>query len=196
MTSSGCRLLHCLVVEDERILLDLLGSVVESFNEINTVFKAQTVAAAEAISREHQLDLALLDLQLPDGEGSALGRDLVVRHAGIQLIVLSGAAEQFICPIDLQPAVKAVIDKANAFASLRNSLNSILQPAEQQLTRRQQEIYNLIGTGQSTKEIAELIGCSVATVETHRKAIASTLGMSGAELIRVATLFTQRQGIQ
>ncbi|EAQ68191.1 MULTISPECIES: response regulator [unclassified Synechococcus] len=188
--------MHCLVVEDERILLDLLGSVVESFSEISTVFKAQTIAAAEMISHGHGLDLALLDLQLPDGQGGDLARHLVERHTGIQLIVLSGAAEQFACPAELEPAVKAVINKASAFASLRQSLNAILQPAEQQLTQRQQEIYTLIGAGRSTKEIARQLGCSVATVETHRKAIARTLGLSGAELVKAAALATQRQAIQ
>jgi len=95
-------------VEDERILLDLLGSVVESFSEINTLFKAQTIAAAETISHDHDLDLALLDLQLPDGKGGDLARHLVERHAGIQLIVLSGAAEQFACPAELQPSTRPV----------------------------------------------------------------------------------------
>jgi len=75
-------------------------------------------------------------------------------------------------------------------------LNAILQPAEQQLTQRQQEIYTLIGAGRSTKEIARQLGCAVATVETHRKAIARTLGLSGAELVKAAALATQRQAIQ
>ena len=56
------------------------------------------------------------------------------------------------------------------------------------LTPRQRQIYALIGQGLSNKEIAKATDLSLATVETHRKAIAQKLGISGAELIRQAAL--------
>jgi two-component system nitrate/nitrite response regulator NarL len=56
------------------------------------------------------------------------------------------------------------------------------------LTNRQQQIYALIGQGLSNKQIAKAADLSVATVETHRKQIAQKLGVSGAELVRQASL--------
>jgi DNA-binding NarL/FixJ family response regulator len=56
------------------------------------------------------------------------------------------------------------------------------------LTPRQRQIFSLIGQGHTNKDIARLTGLSVATVETHRKAIARRLGRSGAELVRMAAL--------
>ena len=50
------------------------------------------------------------------------------------------------------------------------------------------EIYGLIGQGLSNKEIARTTALTVATVETHRKAIAQKLGVSGSELVRQASL--------
>jgi len=56
------------------------------------------------------------------------------------------------------------------------------------LTPRQRQIFSLIGQGLSNKAIAHATGLAVATVETHRKAIARRLNCSGAELVRRATL--------
>ena len=177
--------MHCLVVEDQTILLDLLGSVVESFPEVEQVTKADCISTALASSKELPLDLAILDLRLPDGDGCDLGQLLVEQHPNLQLIVLSGAAQDFVCPPALQSSVRAVIDKTDAFEALRHRLTTLIKPAHLGLTARQKEIYDLIGEGKSSKEIAKLLGSALSTVETHRKAISQQLNLSGAELIFV-----------
>ncbi|WP_438983026.1 response regulator transcription factor, partial [Vulcanococcus sp.] len=75
-----------------------------------------------------------------------------------------------------------------AFSQLQAVLERCLPRCNEPLTPRQQEIYGLIGQGLSNKEIAKATELSIATVETHRKAIAQKLGMSGAELVRQASL--------
>ena len=42
--------MHCLVVEDQQILLDLLATIVDAFSEISTVSKATTCAQAITVS--------------------------------------------------------------------------------------------------------------------------------------------------
>jgi response regulator of citrate/malate metabolism len=83
--------LHCLVVEDQQILLDLLATIVDAFSEITTVSKATTCEQAIVISKDMPVDLAILDLHLPDGDGSELGLRLVQSNPSIQLVVLTGA---------------------------------------------------------------------------------------------------------
>ena len=61
--------MHCLVVEDQQILLDLLATIVDAFSEITTVSKATTCEQAIVISKDMPVDLAILDLHLPDGDG-------------------------------------------------------------------------------------------------------------------------------
>ena len=58
----------------------------------------------------------------------------------------------------------------------------LLQPREQRLLRE-------LGCGLLNKEIAARLELSVATVETYRKQVAAKLGISGAELVRLATLY-------
>ena len=193
IAGSGMR---CLVVEDQTILLDLLASVVESFPEITEVFKADCIIKAEAQASTTPLDLGILDLHLPDGEGSKLATHLLELNPQIQLIILSGAAQEFLCPPELRHAIRGVIDKTDAFTALRHCLVTLIQPAHEALTERQKQIYTLIGKGKTTKEIAQLLGSAPSTVETHRKAIAQRLNLSGAELIRDAALHQHLQSIE
>lgn len=55
------------------------------------------------------------------------------------------------------------------------------------LTHRQRQVLTLIGKGKSTKEIAQLLGVSVKTVETHRARLMQALGLYGTNaLMRTA----------
>ncbi|MGQ0699751.1 MAG: response regulator [Panacagrimonas sp.] len=55
------------------------------------------------------------------------------------------------------------------------------------LTNRQRQVLTLIGKGKSTKEIAQLLGIGVKTVETHRARLMEALGLYGTNaLMRVA----------
>jgi len=188
--------MNCLVIDDQTIFLDLLASLVEGFPEIETVIKADRMQAALAMSQQQTLDLAIVDLILPDGDGVELASQLVEQHPNIQLVILSGCAQEFICPRQLSQSIKAVIDKADAFEALRNCLTKIINPVHQTMTERQKEIYALIGQGKSNKDIAQTLGTTISTIESHRKAIAKHMKLSGAELIRAATLNQQLQNIQ
>ena len=178
-------------MEDQQILLDLLATIVDVFSEISTVSKATSCAQAMSISQNCTIDLAILDLHLPDGDGNELGQRLVQSNPSIQLIVLTGAPEDFQSSRELRESIHALIDKRNSFDALHHSLSTILQPAHRRLTPRQSEIFELIGAGKSTKDIARILNSATSTIESHRKAIAQKLNLSGAELIREASLMRQ-----
>jgi DNA-binding CsgD family transcriptional regulator len=55
------------------------------------------------------------------------------------------------------------------------------------LTTREKQVLNIIGKGRTTKQIAEELGLSAATVGNHRKHICKKLGLhSTAELVAFA----------
>ena len=62
-------------------MLDLLATIVDAFSEITTVSKATTYEQAIVISKDMPVDLAILDLHLPDGDGSELGQGLRLEAA-------------------------------------------------------------------------------------------------------------------
>ena len=100
-----------------------------SFNEISAVFKADSIEAANNICDDHKLDLAILDIYLPDGHCLDLAQHLVSQHQNIKIIILSGAAQEFVCPKSLKEAIYGIINKTDAFDALRHCLNAIVKPA-------------------------------------------------------------------
>jgi len=117
-------------------------------------------------------------------------------------VVLSGFTAERRIPPELQAACLAFIDKANAWSELQAVLQDWLQdqsaaapldPVLQQrdwecLAPREKRLLLELGRGRVNKELAQVLGLSISSVETYRKTIAGKLGVSGPELVRLAVL--------
>ncbi len=69
----------------------------------------------------------------------------------------------------------------HVLSDLLSSMNSSLQNLQYPLTPTETKVVNCIKTGQTSKEIALLLGCSERTVEGHRSAIRRKLGLKKGE---------------
>ena len=194
-----------LLVEDQKMFLQLLEGILRSIRGLEVVATCQTANEGIELCQRHLPDLLILDLQLPDGNGVAVARQLMVSKPDAKIIVLSGHANTFICPPDLQPAMHAIIDKTKAYSVLQEQINLFLDARGikrvksddaklEELTEREQEIFEMIGKGRTNREIAKHFGLSEHTVKTHRKRIATKLNLRGAALIHKATLATRPAG--
>ena len=115
-----------------------------------------------------------------------------------RVVVVSGQASDFVCPDWLNDNMQAVISKNDAFESLRRELDEIAGTASPAadgddiswslatLTVREAEVFRLLGEGISSRGMADRLGLSEHTVQTHRKRIAAKLGTTGDELTRRA----------
>lgn len=178
----------------------LVGGLLRSSCGLEIVEAATTVAEGTAAIDRHHPSLVILDLDLPDGPGIAVARHLRNAVPGARVLVLSAQAGQFVCPDDLQPMMLAVVDKTQAWDVLLAQVAGYVErlgsgpgavgTPEQlaSLTGREREVLRRLGLGDATKAIARELGLSVSTVETYRRHIAAKLGVSGAELIRLAVL--------
>ena len=200
--------LRCVVVEDQVMFLQLLVAMLRGHEGLDVVGTALTVAEGRAICVQHCPDVLILDLALPDGRGLEVAAALQEVAPTARVIVLSGEASSFVCPSSLQPMLHAVVDKTRAYGTLSLEIAEIVRqrraeagetdgaavvegwwPASaRRLTQREEEIFSLIGRGQSNREIAGQLHLSQRTVETHRKNIVAKLGVSGPELVRLAAL--------
>jgi DNA-binding NarL/FixJ family response regulator len=162
------------------------------------VATARTKAEGIAACEKHRPDLLVLDLALPDGEGVAVARQLAKLNPSAKTLILSGEASTFVCPADLQPQVHAVLDKTQAFDALAEEIKTLVPRTRDtaaaarggdiraELSAREHDVFVLIGRGLLSKEIADTLGISTHTVQSHRKNIAEKLGTSGAELMQRA----------
>jgi DNA-binding NarL/FixJ family response regulator len=192
-------LLSCVVVEDQAMFLEMLGSMLSLRGGLRVVDRVRSVAEGEASCRKHRPDLLILDLTLGDGDGLDVARACIEANPNGQVIIVTGNANDFVCPAWLNDTLKAVISKNETFQSLRDELDSLLGavrpiavPASRQpasgvpLTAREAEIFTLIGQGLTSREIGERLHISEHTVQTHRKRAAAKLGTQGDELVRIA----------
>ena len=198
--------LKVLLVEDQKMFLQLLESILGNVPQLDVVGSCSTTSDGVAQCEKYRPDLLILDLQLPDGNGLAVARQLLISNPSAKVIILSGHANTFVCPPDLQSGLAAIIDKTRAYSVLQEQINLLLEAKgllkgkaakspETELTERELEIFTMIGKGKTNREIAQHFGLSEHTVKTHRKRIATKLNMRGAALIHRATLASRKQGV-
>jgi DNA-binding NarL/FixJ family response regulator len=194
------RELTCVVVEDQGLFLEMLGEMLNMRGGLRVLAGAHTVAEGKTACKTHNPDLLILDLDLPDGDGTEVARALIEWNPAARVIIVSGHIIDFICPAWLRDNLQATISKNATFSHLRAELDELLDATHvrpqrpvaaavstRPLSRREAEIFGLIGEGLSTKEIAARLFISEDTIKTHRKNIARKLGTVGLELIHKAS---------
>jgi len=196
------RSLACLVVEDHTLIGQLLAGMLRTLPGIGGVSLATTVADGIAAGIRQHPDILILDLSLPDGDGLDVLQALVGPMPDIACVILSSKAEECACPAAYSQNIRALVDKTAAFESLRFEVEAIVRHrlGREEKTKgadplrvlrpREFEVFTHIGKGMTTREIASALGITVHTVNTHRKAIVAKLGVVGAELVRMAAVYS------
>ncbi|HET7823974.1 MAG TPA: ATP-binding protein [Anaeromyxobacter sp.] len=111
-----------LVVDDNEALVDNLAEILEAAGY--AVRGASTCAAALALAREEGFDVALVDLRLPDGDGTALAPQLKEVSPDGEVVLLTGFAT-------LESAVAAVRAGACAYLVKPCATQELLVTVEQ-----------------------------------------------------------------
>lgn len=151
-------------------------------------------------------DAAIVDLSLKEGSGLDLIRDLRSQSPKLKLLVFSMHDEMFYAQRVLrlgahgyitkedgaEKAVEAlrVILKGKRYVSpaiadkIFNSLGGPAMDGEvssvEQLSDRELEVLQLIGSGAGTKTISERLSLSIKTIESYRENIKAKLGLANA----------------
>ena len=173
------------------------------------------VAAAEA----HRPAVAVLDIAMPILNGIEATRQIRRRVSGTRVLILSMHADEAYVIQAVQAGARGYVLKESAGAEIVEAIaalragRSFFSPAVasimlddyvraltergltdryDSLSEREREVLQLVAEGRSTKEIADLLSISVATVETHRAHILQKLDLKNTAGI---VLFAARRGI-
>ena len=204
-----------LIVDDHRIIWEALRALIRTQPHLEICAEASN--GPDAILRAGQLrpDVVVTDIVLPGGDGIEVTRAIRRELPETEVVVLTGHANPEYMRAAFAAGARAFVTKADAHRTLLPAIAAALQhqnyitsdlsdlvvknfqrpkrhPDSAILTARELEITTLIAQGKATKEIADMIGVSLKTVESHRTNILRKLGMHSAVEI---TRYAIRQGI-
>src|SRR3954447_4065861 len=77
------------VIDDHRIFTDLVSLALASEPRMECVGTAGTAAQARQVVSEHQPDIALIDVRMPDGDGVNLARELLTLAPNMRVLMLT-----------------------------------------------------------------------------------------------------------
>ncbi len=181
--------MRCVLVEDQRMFLQLLAGMLSLQPGLEVVAMAATAAEGMEACRQLRPDLLILDLALPDQSGELVAQTLASVNPEARLIVLSANASSFVCPPELRPMLHAVVDKIDAYQHLGAEIQELMGPSAQlPLTAREHEVLELMGQGLTTQQIADGLELSYHTAATHRRNLSLKLRQKGPALVRYAAL--------
>jgi DNA-binding NarL/FixJ family response regulator len=199
-----------LLVDDHSIFRFGLEAFLKKQQPALVCLHADTPAAALELIRESPPEIAIVDVSLAGANGIELVIRIKAQLPQLPIVVFSmhdepsyvlrafkAGAQAYVIKTD---PPREVLDALDSVASGKKFLSSrlrqnpifkVLFRAESmmsQLTDREAEVLLMIGKGNSTASIAQELGLSVKTVETHQAHIKEKLGLSNArEMTQFAT---------
>jgi DNA-binding NarL/FixJ family response regulator len=212
-----------LIVDDHPMMRTGLAQLIDNEKDLKVCAEADNAREAMDIAVDQALDLILLDISLPDKNGLELIKDIRALKPGLPILVVSMHDESLYAERVLRAGGRGYIMKQEGGKKLLQAMRQVLggqiyvsekmsagilesfsgRHAEgaispvQQLSDREFEVFQLIGQGESTREIAAHLHLSVKTVEVHRLNIKKKLKLQTAtDLVRHAVrwLETEKSG--
>lgn len=195
-----------LLIDNHPVVLDGLKAVLETFDHIEVVGTAGLAQAGLEIGRQKRPQVILMDINMPKLSGIDAIELFLRELPETRIVMLSmhdsreyisssivrGAAGYILKDVSTDEVVRAIETVAGGESYFSSGVHDILMADKVQaeadpLTPRERHILDLIVTGRSNREIAEALGITPATAETHRKNLKKKLGIATtAGLIRYA----------
>ncbi|WP_438482389.1 response regulator transcription factor [Oleiharenicola lentus] len=193
-----------LVLDDHPLMRESLARLAVETLGAEIVGEAGTCLEGVALARRHLPDLIIVDVMLADGNGLDLLQTLRSELPATRFAVVSSfldedyatrartaGAHGYACKEKPRSELAAMLRAACAdgstapFAAHTTSVDPLAA-----LSEREMGVFQLIGRGRSTREIAAALGISFKTAEVHRENIKRKLGLSNSvALVQRATLW-------
>ncbi|MDQ8201157.1 response regulator transcription factor [Pelagicoccus enzymogenes] len=206
--------LKVVVAEDETLFRDFLCRIIRQRFGFEIIGEVATGEEAYKLCDEHRPDLVILDLRLPGITGQELAERLISEQPEARILIISSVEDPKRIGSLLQMGVTGFLNKKEEFsvfeqaieavangnifvkASAQTQIDSpdVLDQKEllETLSDREKQIVVFVASGMTNKEIAQNLGLSIKTVESHRSNISKKLKIFD---IAGVTLFAVRTGL-
>jgi DNA-binding NarL/FixJ family response regulator len=207
--SSPPRKKRVFIIDDQPIVRERVIELINREPDLSICGEADEIRTAMELIARTQPDLVITGLSFKNSHGLGLVKDLRARFSGMHVLVFSiydellygerairsgarGFIEKRASTNELLRAVRQVLseiylsNKASATTVGRFFRRPSTKPGSplEQLSDRELEVFQLIGRGQSTKQIAAALRVDVKTIETYRGRIKVKLKLVDAADLR------------
>lgn len=188
-----------MVVEDQTLFRDFLTGLLTDKLGFPVVATAGDGVTALELARQHQPDLILLDILIPQLSGIRVARTILDEFPETRIIALSSESDRKTVHQVHQLFLPGFVDKNEAGTDvLTEAIETVLagkrffSPSFRQivrdlrkdpdsfykiLTRREQEVLTLIGGGFSDADVGLQLGLSPSSAQAHRRNILRKLDL-------------------
>src|SRR6266404_4099444 len=207
--------IRILIADDHDVMREGTRAVIERQPgwEVCGIAATGRQAVEQAFALEP--DVVVMDMSMPEFNGLEATQQIKRRLPQTEILIFTAHQIEELIPEVFKAGAKSLIFKADAHTYLVEAIQSLSQhksfftskvsellfadflhgskgnggksQPRQELTRREREIVRLLAEGKTNKEVADVLGISVRTAETHRATILRKLGLdSVAGLVRYA----------
>ena len=209
------------LVDDHPLVREHLRSLLEREPDLAVCGEAGDGPTGLSLITQLEPDLVILDLSLKRSHGLELLKDLKGLRPALPVLVLSMHDEALYAERSLRAGAKGYITKEEATVNVLQAVRKVLSghvylsermserlmqkmarggtspwssPLEA-LADRELEVFQMIGRGMGTREIAEQLRLGIKTVESYRARIKEKLRLADAnKLIQHAVQWVQSEG--
>jgi two-component system, NarL family, response regulator len=191
-----------LLVEDDELFRLGLRVRLQQDTELEIVAETEDGETAIELTKQHPLDVVLLDVGLPGIGGIEACRQIKQQHPHLPILILTSHSQQPLISRLIEAGAQGyclkgiaadklvlALRSVNAGASwwdetatkeIRSSFTSQpnLENISNPLTHREQEILELLADGKTNQQIAEILYITPGTVRVHVHAILHKFGVS------------------
>jgi DNA-binding NarL/FixJ family response regulator len=219
--TAGSKKTRVLLVDDHPIVRQGLGMLIAQQPDMVVCGECESAADALRLMEESPPDVAVVDLSLKGSTGLDLIKDVKIRHPRVLLLVYSMRDESFYAERVLRAGARGYVTKEETGKVVVDGIRKILtgqiflsdrmaskmigmfvegakapcKPSVLSLSDRELAVFELIGQGLPTREIAAKLHVSPKTVDSHREHIKQKLKLDNAtELLKHAIEWVRRPG--
>ncbi len=194
------------IVEDHEMFREWLAHMIVREPGLSVCGEADNITDGLRLIQSSKPDIAIIDLTLRGSSGLELIKDLKAHDLTVPVLVLSMHDESLYAERALRAGARGYISKHEASSTLTRAILHVLAgqvylseamtaamlekvtgrrtPQAQfgiaQLADRELEVFQLVGRGHNSREIAQQLHLGESTVETYRARIKEKLGLRNA----------------
>lgn len=186
-------MIRLLLADDENLFRDALAMLLGLQDDLDVVAQAASGQEAMAMATAHEIDVAVLDLQMPGADGIAVAEHLLSTRPGTGCLIVTSHGRPGYLKRALQSGVRGFLPKTASATVLADAIRTVhaggryvdpelaadaIAAGASPLSAREADVLELAAQGAPVEEIAARAHLSPGTVRNYLSAAVAKTGAS------------------